>query len=388
MVRRELLEVILLAENIIAQLKENGVYSQTTLSVVLCNGLRPKGLCQAQPGGRYDGPSYFLGSDDSVIVFPPSTQQLTATEVNTMGHNSGQVLQNSEQGLDTLKNKKWVFPIAEEEADPSEPRKHWVTLHYDPQTKTAVVIDSLPNRDFFNYSTQLLPFSVEQALAEFELEVEHFEVKYQNIQWDSKHCGAWTAHNVMALANGADMQELAKGLNTPTKKVLIAEKTRLANELKHEGSYLDAAVHVDEPEDIWDIDDPSDNEDEDDREFDDEGIEAKQKPYLALSTTHRKASDHSLESAGEGTTTTEGTSDEDDDWELVQDEVDEAKEGDWELIEHASLPTGIANASPPASTAIIGGGLLAIAGFFAFKKESGLNGNKQNISDSQPYRFN
>ena len=107
-----------------------------------------------------------------------------------------------------------------------------------------------------------------------------------------------------------------------------------------------------------------------------------------MSTTHRKASDHSLESAGEGTTTTEGTSDEDDDWELVQDEVDEAKEGDWELIEHASLPTGIANASPPASTAIIGGGLLAIAGFFAFKKESGLNGNKQNISDSQPYRFN
>ncbi|NDH66938.1 MAG: hypothetical protein EBY22_03325, partial [Gammaproteobacteria bacterium] len=68
-----------------------------------------------------------------------------------------QVLAQAKPHLIVDATKCFVFPLAEERGallswGPS--RKHWVTLHYDPSTQIATVIDSRPTLVSYWYICQ------------------------------------------------------------------------------------------------------------------------------------------------------------------------------------------------------------------------------------------
>ena len=85
-----------------------------------------------------------------------------------------------------------IFPVAEIRLN----RKHWVTLHYDILSETATLIDSRPSYISFWYPTG----AMKEALSQNGFKVSRFNTIYQGVQHDDTHCGAWTAANILALA--------------------------------------------------------------------------------------------------------------------------------------------------------------------------------------------
>lgn len=141
-------------------------------------------------------------------IFPP----VSDSETPSLGLTS--ILERLEKALphlgsDVLK-KNMLFPLAEEQATMlgSPSRKHWVTLHYDPITQVATLIDSTWLFGLC-YSTAAIKQSLICGLYALEpsLTVKQFDIKYQGVQYDTTSCGAWTALNIEALAHGASIDD-------------------------------------------------------------------------------------------------------------------------------------------------------------------------------------
>ncbi|CAM2811976.1 hypothetical protein [Legionella worsleiensis] len=114
------------------------------------------------------------------------------------------------------KAKKIIIPVAEEQKILGLfPRNHWITLYYDPQTNKATVLDSRPWMVSFLYPTssmrtQLLD-GIKQVYGETKAQGTQFEIRYQGVQHNDIHCGAWTARNIMDLA-GARANETCNSI--------------------------------------------------------------------------------------------------------------------------------------------------------------------------------
>ena len=87
------------------------------------------------------------------------------------------------------------------------PRMHWVTLHYDPQTEIATLIDSRPWINSVSYLTDPMKKLLNEGLEPLGHSVKELKCVYQNIQHDDIYCGPWTATNIEALANGMPLAQ-------------------------------------------------------------------------------------------------------------------------------------------------------------------------------------
>ncbi|MDP3705994.1 MAG: hypothetical protein Q8R24_08815 [Legionellaceae bacterium] len=98
------------------------------------------------------------------------------------------------------------------------PRNHWVTLHFDPNTETATVIDSRPWLTSYFYKTKPITDLLRQGLLDggYPFTVATIlDPEYQGVQDnDFIFCGAWTAINIEAYAHGATI-ESHRGKLTP-----------------------------------------------------------------------------------------------------------------------------------------------------------------------------
>jgi len=65
--------------------------------------------------------------------------------------------------------------------------------------------------------------ALKQGLAKFDMQVKSFCVKYQNVQWDDVHCGAWTAKNMIDLAGGNTVDQQMSALSWFNQNNVIEE---------------------------------------------------------------------------------------------------------------------------------------------------------------------
>ncbi len=147
---------------------------------------------------------YFYESEHAIVFPPCSDTEGTGMETIT------QVLAQAKPHLIVDSTKCFVFPLAEERGallswGPS--RKHWVTLHYDPSTQIATVIDSRPTLVSYWYICQPIHNFLNAGLMALDLPpVQKFNVVYQGIQHDDIRCGPWTAANIEGLACGRTLE--------------------------------------------------------------------------------------------------------------------------------------------------------------------------------------
>ena len=146
---------------------------------------------------------YFYESEHAIVFPPCSDTEGTGMETIT------QVLAQAKPHLGHA-SKCFLFPLAEERGaflswGPS--RKHWVTLHYDPSTQIATVIDSRPTLVSYWYMCQPIQDFLNAGLIALDLPpVKKFNVVYQGIQHDDIRCGPWTAANIEGLAYGRTLE--------------------------------------------------------------------------------------------------------------------------------------------------------------------------------------
>ncbi|MEI6094241.1 MAG: hypothetical protein WCR08_02055 [Gammaproteobacteria bacterium] len=180
----------------------NSRYKSEQMRKVLAASLR---LCPRTfyTNGGVLSPYFYEG--EHAIVFPPcSDTDGTGMETIT------QVLAQAKPHLIAPASKCFLFPLAEERGaflswGPS--RKHWVTLHYDPSTQIATVIDSRPTLVSYWYICQPIHDFLNAGLMALDLPpVKKFNVVYQGIQHDDIRCGPWTAANIEGLACGRTLE--------------------------------------------------------------------------------------------------------------------------------------------------------------------------------------
>ena len=150
----------------------------------------PEGFCIKVP-------SYY--TTNTAIVIAPST--------DTKNHKA-QMLQTIKKGLSRLKkenigDKKIYIPVAEEQKILGLfKRNHWVTLEYDPKKQQATLLDSRPWIISFLYPCKAMKNQLKEGLKKiYEEDIEiSFKKKYQGVQRNDIHCGAWTSQNILDLS--------------------------------------------------------------------------------------------------------------------------------------------------------------------------------------------
>lgn len=148
------------------------------------------------PPGGISVPAYYQ-NEKAVILDPVTDDSLDQT------------FQSLAQGLkalgNNLNNKILLIPLAEQKKILGLfKRNHWVTLHYNPATNTATLIDSRPRIVSFLYPRK----AIKQALINWvgtHKTPFTFQTIYQSVQHNDIHCGAWTSQNILDLSdNGTD----------------------------------------------------------------------------------------------------------------------------------------------------------------------------------------
>ena len=157
----------------------------------------------------------FYESDEAIIFTPVS-------DVDDSHHDLESITQTLSQTPANLPRKKLIFPVVEEQRSFLDlPRNHWVTLHYDPDTEIATLIDSRPAWASFWYPTSTIHTTLMSGLSARGLVVKTFEVKYQGVQSDYMRCGAWTAVNIELLAHGKSVNELLLELTAADRDAVV-----------------------------------------------------------------------------------------------------------------------------------------------------------------------
>ncbi len=217
-----------------------GHYQPTHIRHVFNNSPWLKAFGSRDTYGGISQP-YFYNSDHAT-VFPP----VTDTDKKDMAQRET-IQETLEKTADALrikrilldKTKRMVFPVTEEQPILLLfPRNHWVTLIYDPATQNATLIDSRPQIYGYFYPTSAMEASLVEGLKYLDLTVKHFEVKYQAIQHDDIHCGAWTAMNVEAFALGASIEQQMAALTSEDKETVIQHQIDLVCSDKEKMPYL------------------------------------------------------------------------------------------------------------------------------------------------------
>ena len=109
-------------------------------------------------------------------------------------------------------NKVLIIPVVEYQAFWGMsflriPRNHYVTLHYNPETNTASLLDSTSAIVAFLYSIEPMKAMLQQGLRglkfnnkPIDVEAMQFDCYPQGVQYDNTFCAYWTAVNILDLA--------------------------------------------------------------------------------------------------------------------------------------------------------------------------------------------
>jgi hypothetical protein len=163
---------------------------------------------------QYSYPYFYQGTDPSTIVFAPVTDNPDARiGLESIEGMLGQAKRYCDDQGVSLGDKKMVFPLVEMQPVLGflAPRHHFVTVHYDPSTRTATVVDSRPWWAALGYSLDAIKKSLRSGLSAFDssLSLDKIEVHYQAVQHNDSDCGAWVAANIQAFASGQSLQDRA-----------------------------------------------------------------------------------------------------------------------------------------------------------------------------------
>jgi hypothetical protein len=181
----------------------------------------------------------FAFQTDFAIIFPPVSDHM-GSEIFNIQKVLQDALANRQISEKDLQHKSLIFPLVQEHnafnpqwqdlsffpiwgylSQVIGPRNHWVTLHYNPKTKVASLIDSRPGLNSYFYSTTPLQDSLQSALSPFGLAPARFQALCQGVQYDDIHCGAWTALNIETLACGVDINYLMNMVKLIDKDAVI-----------------------------------------------------------------------------------------------------------------------------------------------------------------------
>ncbi len=149
------------------------------------------------------------------------------------------------------REKKMIFPLTEVQPcffGMGPKRMHWVTLHYDPKTETATLVDSRPTLNSYGYLIHPMKKLLTEGLGPLGLSVKAFIPIYQGIQHDDIYCGPWTATTIEALANGMTLDEHIKTISSSDRDGMIAHHRKMLLSNTNIGVYqrLDTSSHMKE----------------------------------------------------------------------------------------------------------------------------------------------
>lgn len=112
-------------------------------------------------------------------------------------------------------SKKILIPVAEQRKILGLfKRDHWVTLHYDPASRQATLLDSRPGFLSFLYPKSAMKTAFLNGIKALYGETPEikFQTKYQGVQYNDTYCGAWTTRNILDLA-GIGQSDKATTIN-------------------------------------------------------------------------------------------------------------------------------------------------------------------------------
>ena len=173
----------------------NKKYHPFNVHEVLSASLTVGPLKESYGGAKV--PLYY--TNDRALVLYPVTDKIQPNPFQ-------QKLRTIDDGLSVIKslpedqrNKTILIPVTEEQKIFGIfPRNHWVTVQFDPATKTATILDSRPWIVSMIYPTKSMEKMLRAGLTDIYGD---FKIKkiYQGVQHNDIYCGAWTTTNIRDL---------------------------------------------------------------------------------------------------------------------------------------------------------------------------------------------
>lgn len=188
-------------------------YPSDVRTVLKVAKLTPSELREPKYGYSAPEPGYY--HNEQAIVLDAATDTVSAN----------QMLQTISEAFDAIadlpedekqKQKQIIIPVTEEQKILGLfKRNHWVTLTYDPQTNIATLLDSRPWLVSFLYPTSAMKKSLTEGIHKVfpdNAESMKFQTRYQAVQHNDMHCGAWVTTNIRDLA-GANKEGVLKTID-------------------------------------------------------------------------------------------------------------------------------------------------------------------------------
>jgi len=198
--------------------KFDGRYSPSNLDKALFNVTNQKPFVGQLTTSFVEGnlrvkvPYDFYKNDQMKALIIPSSTDIQNGATTTIFENL-----TTEKVKDEIKNcikinQMIIIPVAEDRKILGFiPRKHWVTLCYDPANNIATIIDSKSRWRSFLYPTKSMITMLKQGLTQACLQTadkdkpNFNEMKVNKIstgaQKDDIHCGAWTVQHIQDIAS-------------------------------------------------------------------------------------------------------------------------------------------------------------------------------------------
>lgn len=171
-------------------------------------------------GENLTGYRYYIAGN-SIVLDP-------ATDTENAGMQTvAEAIKNLKHLPEEHKQKSIIIPVSEQQkVFGLFKRNHWVTLHYNPATNVATLIDPRPWYASFFYPRMNLFSMLRQGIRAIYDEEQANKLKYsthyQSMQYDDTYCGAWAAQNIRDLTSGRPIEHQRKA-PTITKRSLVVE---------------------------------------------------------------------------------------------------------------------------------------------------------------------
>lgn len=179
----------------------NGKCNPGDLCMVLSKKTKPSRQVFETPFGGAIRPCYYE-TDDAYILTPSTDIEDPRFQSITDAINLAKevLVQVEEQG------RSIIIPVAEQQKICYRPRDHWVTLHYNPKSKTCTLIDSRHWVLSYLYPVNNMFDMFVNGLNAIGIDTNGivFNQMNQNVQMNDIFCGAWTLMNSLTLAGAVE----------------------------------------------------------------------------------------------------------------------------------------------------------------------------------------
>ena len=168
-------------------------------------------------------------TNDHALILPPVSDKTRDFQVQqTLIMTLKSVLEDLKLNDNAEQKKKVILiPVGEEQKILGLfPRKHWVTVHFDPATKVATLLDSRPWFVSMFYPTKSMENMLNEGLKPYFDDIQIKKV-YQGVQHNDIYCGAWTTTNIRDLANGRSVNDQKTAYSSNDEVNIVNENIEL-----------------------------------------------------------------------------------------------------------------------------------------------------------------